>query len=181
MACLCSLCEKLPTLAGWLPLGHAFMEALNGSKVHMFAPRGWRHQVKSAWMQPNVTHSVPTGGSDRGSKLRDGQKESTCLWEHPQEGFVCTSRGVALHVSCTTDLNAVNWCGWENGFLQPGQKSSSSSRRMLRVRKQDIFGKLGTQHLRSCPYNSPLLTMCTEVAQLVVSYPTTPTWVQEDG
>lgn len=67
-----------------------------------------RHQLKTAQIQLNETNSVPTGGSDRGSELCDGQKENTCLREHPQEGFVCTSRGFTPCVTCTTDLNVVN-------------------------------------------------------------------------
>lgn len=181
MVCLCSLYEKLPTLAGWLPLGHAFVEALKWEQGTRSLHRTVRHQLKTAQTQPNETNSVPTGGSDRGSELSDGRKENTCLWEHPQEGFVCASHGFAPRVSCTTDLNVVNWHGWEDGFLQPGQKSSSVSRRMLQVGKRNIFGKLGTQqsYLRSCPCSSPLLTICT--ANCTGGYLTTPTWVQEDG
>lgn len=176
MVCLCSFCEKLPTLASWLPLRACLYGSTQmGARYTCSLHGAVRHQAKTAQTQPNVTNSVPTGGSDRGSKLSDGQKENTCLWEHPQEGVVWASCGFTLHVSCTTDLSVVNRHGWENGFLQPGQKSSSSSRRMLQVGKQDIFGKLGPQqsYLRSCFYSSPSPTKCT--ANCTSGYLTTPT------
>lgn len=80
MACLSSSCEELPTLAGWLPRGPAFMEALKWEQGSLH--RAARHQVKAAQTQPYVSDSVPTGGGDKCNKLgesSDGQKENTCL------------------------------------------------------------------------------------------------------
>lgn len=95
---------------GWLAM--PLWKHSNGSKVHVFAPRGCEASSKDCPKPAErVTNSAPTGGTDRGSELGDGQKENTCLGEHPQEGFVCASRGFALRVSCTTDLNVANRYG----------------------------------------------------------------------
>lgn len=176
--CVCVPCVS--SCLSWLAGCHQGMplqKNSNGSKVHMLAPRGCKASSEDC---PN-----PAECDQFGSHWRQWQGWQTQwwtkgkrLWEHPQEGFVCASRGLALHVSCTTDLNVVNWHGWEDSFLQPGQKSASLSRRMLQVGKQDISGKQKS-YLRTCPYSSPLLTKCT--ANCTSGYLTTPTWVQEDG
>lgn len=74
MVCLCSFCEKLPTLASWLPLRACMplRKHSNGSKVHMFAPRGCEASSEDC---PN-----PAERDQFGSHWRQWQGQQTQWW-----------------------------------------------------------------------------------------------------
>lgn len=142
--CLPSVRSCLPWLAGChggLPL----WKHSNGSKVRSTGLQDIR------WRLPKPSRTCPiqfpleavTSATNSVRAVMD--KRKTLAFESiPERDWCVQATQVALHVCCTIDLNVVNGRGWENGFLQPHQKTSSSSRRMLQVGKKDIWGKLGT-------------------------------------
>lgn len=109
MAGLSSSCEELPTLAGWLPRGPAFMEALKWEQGSLH--RAARHQVKTAQTQPTCPIQFPleavTSATNSVRAVMD--KRKTLAFENiPKRDGCVQAMQLTLHVCCTIDLNVVN-------------------------------------------------------------------------
>lgn len=159
MVCLCSSCEKLPTLAGWLPLGHACAQALQreqGTRVRSTGLRGIQRRLP----KPSRTWPIPfplealTGAA---SSVMDNRK--TLAFESIPKRDLC-AQAVGSHCMGAAPLIWV----WSTDMVSCSlvKNLPLHAGRCFRLENRTFLGNwVHSSPIRSCLYSSPLLTICT--------------------